>query len=368
MSQWIPKTLLGEKDLLHDQHGGFTLPLLDSLFSKGLRTVKSIHPKCRLGFSQVLKKWVSLMQFDLGGMPGGSKQLLRETLAESSPTLSDVDDEKLDLDGRNIKQYRIKSISCGTSCGRDGLRAQGFLKCVVVSDELTSSITQVLGGGIRPIALSTVWRRLGSKVSTIMIGHSLDGYLDGLPFSVGLSGGSEAILHAVNCLIESCGDDVGLSMLLVDFKNAFNLVDREVRYTLLCVHALLVSLSLPNVLFNVALRSSLEHVVSASRPGYDNWQWMLATLPFAFGGLGVYYAGDVLNYAFLASRFKSAGLQTKLFRHTGIVASRLIFDDVLCVFNTLMETDLLSNLSEIDAPKLIKKMANIYFARFTKIA
>ncbi|GKE81758.1 hypothetical protein Tco_1551758 [Tanacetum coccineum] len=81
------------------------------------------------------------------------------------------------------------------------------------------------GGGIRPIVVGTVWRRMVSKVSTVMIGHSLDGYLDDLQFGVRVSGGGEAILHAVNCLIEGHGDDVGLSMLLVDFKNAFNLVD-----------------------------------------------------------------------------------------------------------------------------------------------
>ncbi|GKE33656.1 hypothetical protein Tco_1452978 [Tanacetum coccineum] len=80
------------------------------------------------------------------------------------------------------------------------------------------------GGGIRPIVVGRVWRHLVSKVSAIMIGHSLDG----LQFGVGVSGGGEAILHAVNHLIEGCGDDVGLSMLLVDFKNA--LVDRELDY------------------------------------------------------------------------------------------------------------------------------------------
>ncbi|GKB68758.1 hypothetical protein Tco_0930170 [Tanacetum coccineum] len=154
---------------------------------------------------------------------------------------------------------RIKSFPCGTSCGRDGLRTQHLMDClsgaaVAVSDELISSITQVVniflvgkcpqmldeyiasapltplvkpGGGICPIAVGTVWRRLVSKVSAIMIGHSLDGYLHGLQFGVGVSGGSEAILHAVNRLLEGYGDDVGLSML-VDFKNAFNLVDREV--------------------------------------------------------------------------------------------------------------------------------------------
>ncbi|GKD61933.1 hypothetical protein Tco_1299442, partial [Tanacetum coccineum] len=68
-------------DGVYDLHGGFTLALLDILFSKGLRTVKSIPPppKCRLGFSRVLKEmldnvickpddvscWVSLLVLSL---------------------------------------------------------------------------------------------------------------------------------------------------------------------------------------------------------------------------------------------------------------------------------------------------------------
>ncbi|GKF82757.1 hypothetical protein Tco_0244413, partial [Tanacetum coccineum] len=126
--------------LLHDQHDGFTLSLLDSLFSKGLRTVKSIPPKCRLGFSRVLKGaldrvickpddiscWVTLLVLPLcllktfyprsnlecksankrqrqeesiinairsWGVPGGSLQLVRETLAESASPMLDMDEE-----------------------------------------------------------------------------------------------------------------------------------------------------------------------------------------------------------------------------------------------------------------------------------
>ncbi|GJW06041.1 uncharacterized mitochondrial protein-like protein [Tanacetum coccineum] len=45
--------------------------------------------------------------------------------------------------------------------------------------------------------------------------------------------------------------------------------------------------------FDVALRSYLEHIVTASGTGFGDWKWRLVTLPFAFGGLGVYYAGDV---------------------------------------------------------------------------
>nr|GEX17168.1 hypothetical protein [Tanacetum cinerariifolium] len=188
--------------------------------------------------------------------------------------------------------------------------------------------------------------------------------VDGLQFGVGVSGGSDDILHPVNRLIEGYGDDAGLSMFLVDFKNPFNLVDREVmlREVHLCCPAVLrwvelcsctgISMSYFTIgtsppcffesvqrSFDVALCSSLERIVTASGPGFGEWQWRLAILPFAFGGLGVY---------------------STVFRP--------IFNDALCEFNTSMETDLFSNSSEIAAPKLMKKIADIYFTRVIKNA
>nr|GEY76615.1 hypothetical protein [Tanacetum cinerariifolium] len=562
--------------LLHD-HDGFTLSLLDNLFSKDLRTVKSIPPKCHLGFSPVLKGaldkvicksddiscWVNLkrestMPSDLGGVPGGSLQLVRETLAESASPMLGMDEEDLDLSERNLKQCkrkicdghytaavrvlssygvapykdatlqelkakhpfksalslpdipihhhqliasqalvldRIKSFPQGTSCGQDGLRAQHLMDClsgaaVAISDELISSITKVVnpfldgkcpmmlgeyissapltplvkpGGGIRPIVVGTVWRRLVSKVSAIMVVYSLGVYLDDLQFGVGISGGGEAILQAVNRLVEDRGDEVGLSMLLVDFQNAFNMVDRKAWYIddgtivgdtlvvgkvleLITVDGPRCGLHLnvgkteifwpkedprcrvegafpPNISrplhgvkllggdvsmdfglsselvmkrvsktielmdvvakindpqcdllllractgmsklyfamrtcppcvfesaqrsFDVALRSALERIVTTSGPGFGNWKWRLPTLPFAFGGLGVYSADDVLNYAFLASRLQSAALQTKLLRHVDIVASGPTFDDALNIYFTRVTKDAISTFS-----------------------
>ncbi|GJX62813.1 hypothetical protein Tco_0295713 [Tanacetum coccineum] len=91
----------------------------------------------------------------------------------------------------------------------------------------------------------------------------------------------------------------------------------------------------------------------------------LPPYPLPLGGLGVYCAGNVLNYSFLASRLQSASLQTKLLRLAGIVDFGPFFDDALCVFNTTIETGLLSNPSEIAASKLMKKLADIYFTRVT---
>nr|GEV39315.1 hypothetical protein [Tanacetum cinerariifolium] len=171
-------------------------------------------------------------------------------------------------------------------------------------------------------------------------------------------GESEVILHVVNRLSECYSDDVGLLKLLVDFKNAFNLVDRYVMLREVRLYCSAVSRVFPpsgvkllggpaivdfhfcNDLvmkrvtktivlmdavakinehqcellllcsctgisrlyftmltcpphffeysqhsFDVALCYSLERIFTASGPGFDDWQWRLATLPFAFGGL-----------------------------------------------------------------------------------
>ncbi|XP_026421300.1 uncharacterized protein LOC113317402 [Papaver somniferum] len=128
----------------------------------------------------------------------------------------------------------IKSFPKGTSCGRDGLRAQHLFDAMsgaanTVADELLASMTNVVnlwlsgkcpsplgkfiasapltplqkpGGGVRPITVGTIWRRLVSKLVAIKVGKAMSMYLGDYQFGVGVPCGGESILHSVNRLME----------------------------------------------------------------------------------------------------------------------------------------------------------------------
>ncbi|KAD4178261.1 hypothetical protein E3N88_26852 [Mikania micrantha] len=152
----------------------------------------------------------------------------------------------------------IRSFPKGTSCGRDGMRAQHLLDAVggegsTTSSGLLASITEVvnlwLGGscpkvlvefvasapltpllkpdkGIRPIAVGGIWRRLVSKVAMKKVGKEMTQYLGDHQFGVGVPNGAEAVLHSANRFLNSFHADGSLALLTVDFSNAFNMVDR----------------------------------------------------------------------------------------------------------------------------------------------
>jgi len=84
-----------------------------------------------------------------------------------------------------------------------------------------------LDGGIRLIAVGTIWRRLVSRVSMKGVGKDMAKYLNDFQFGDGVSGGAKAILHSVNRVLNLRHGDGSLTMLTIDFSNAFNLVDRS---------------------------------------------------------------------------------------------------------------------------------------------
>ena len=86
-------------------------------------------------------------------------------------------------------------------------------------------------GGLRPIAVGEVLRRLTSKCVSRAFHSQTSSILPPLQLGVGIPAGCKAIVHAVsNMLADTAVLPTDHITLLVDFSNAFNLVDRGIMF------------------------------------------------------------------------------------------------------------------------------------------
>ena len=90
-------------------------------------------------------------------------------------------------------------------------------------------------GGIRPIAVGCLWRRLVAKCANTYASAQISAYLTPKQLGVGVKGGVEAAVHAARRFISNL--EAGDVMAKIDFTNAFNTIRRDsmleaVRYSL----------------------------------------------------------------------------------------------------------------------------------------
>nr|GEW46762.1 hypothetical protein [Tanacetum cinerariifolium] len=278
----------------------FNAERLDRVFKVPITTVKCIPHGYRLAFSQALKTvlckvvaqpdyidvWVKLLLFSRCTLRvyrpknrqvrrSGNRKSLQQSFILKSLTMWGKDDDitilvKSILDGSALGSFGqggeidsvfscIKSFPKGTSCERDGLRAQHILDALcgegsATSTDLLKVITSVINlwlvGKCPPI--------LAEFVAMKGVGQEMSKYLSDFQFGVGESGGAEAILHSVNQVLSEYHNDGSLAMLIVDFSNAFNLVDR----------------------------SALLHEVRVKCPSISLW------VDFLYGQASILYIGD----------------------------------------------------------------------------
>ena len=150
----------------------------------------------------------------------------------------------------------IASFPNSSAGGSDGLRPQHLKDLLLgrtVEDPLLSAITDLInvifdgrvptyvrrtlfggtlltlakkGGGIRPIAVGYVWRRLAAKVACNHVPKRGADLLDTIQLGFGISGGVEAAVHAARRFASSLLP--GKLLFKIDLKNAFNAVRRDV--------------------------------------------------------------------------------------------------------------------------------------------
>ncbi|GKE19332.1 hypothetical protein Tco_1426909 [Tanacetum coccineum] len=200
-----------------------------NLFNR-LRMIKCIPLKLRLGFAKIFRSALENVLRCLGDLSAWVQLLILLTefnddlvltssgVAPSTPdTLHGLEakhtyappltlsSSPLGVDAlfvhKDMVLNRIRSFPKGTSCGRDGLRAQHLADILggtasAVADDLLGSIIGP-GGGLHPIAVGTVWRRFISKVASSSVGVQQEDPLGPLLFALAL----HPLVHAIN---QSC--------------------------------------------------------------------------------------------------------------------------------------------------------------------
>ena len=81
-------------------------------------------------------------------------------------------------------------------------------------------------GGVRPIAVGEVLRRLTAKCLAKAANAEARDFLCPHQLGVATSGGLEAIVHATKMTVKKCSEHGHQGVLTVDFENAFNTLDR----------------------------------------------------------------------------------------------------------------------------------------------
>ena len=110
-------------------------------------------------------------------------------------------------------------------------RVPSEISTIMVSGKLVPLLRN--DGGIRPVVVGEVFRRLLSKLCVANVHvSSLQylKYLQPLQLGVGVKGGTEAVLHSFNRIIrqENMEDESTKVLALIDFENAFNGIFRQV--------------------------------------------------------------------------------------------------------------------------------------------
>ena len=83
-------------------------------------------------------------------------------------------------------------------------------------------------GGLRPIAVGSVYRRIASKVAATAVSRRLGAQLRPAQLGVATRNDFEAVVHAIRAYVDDTEEaDDGKAQVKLDVSNAFNTVRRD---------------------------------------------------------------------------------------------------------------------------------------------
>lgn len=142
------------------------------------------------------------------------------------------------IDG--IRPQHLKDLISGTNgeAGFKLLKSITLLTNLMFSGKVLSSICRIIygarlcaltkkDGGIRPIAIGSTFRRITAKIACDGVREEIGSYLRPKQVGVNTKGGCEAAVHVCRSFIRRNKKSKKI-ILKIDFRNAFNCVERDV--------------------------------------------------------------------------------------------------------------------------------------------
>jgi hypothetical protein len=139
------------------------------------------------------------------------------------------------LDG--LRPQHLKDLITGNSCSFALLEAITDLINIIVAGKSPPNVNNILfgatllaltkkSGGVRPIAVGLVWRRIAAKTICYHVSPRSSDLFAPRQLGFGIRGGIESAVRAVRSYMENL--QPGQAVIKIDFKNAFNTIRRDV--------------------------------------------------------------------------------------------------------------------------------------------
>jgi hypothetical protein len=143
-------------------------------------------------------------------------QAIKSAAKGSSPGIDGLRFDHLYDLGQGGTHAYLKPLTAFTNLALQGVLPQWFYTFIASADLIALAKPD---GGIRPIAMGSIWRKLFSKAALIHLKEDIQRYFSLYQYGVGTRSGCEVVNHRARMLLKANPRHV---LFKTDFSNAFN--------------------------------------------------------------------------------------------------------------------------------------------------